>query len=118
MRRVTIHGEKCIYWRVIEINGEQKTLSQWAEQAGVKKETLRKRLILWGVSLVAIDTPLVRNKNLYKKLNPEKNKKKWIASWCLISCGSPRKFVLFYPLSIKAFARQNKEFLHHHLSSV
>ena len=52
-----------LYKLVFEYNGEVKTLIEWAEIAGVRKDTFRRRIVNNGWTLEeAINTPNLRGK--------------------------------------------------------
>lgn len=49
--------------RVIEFNGESKTMAQWAEQCGIRWDTLRSRIDRYGWSIErALTTPTLISK--------------------------------------------------------
>lgn len=48
---------------LIEYNGEIKTLVEWAESAGIRKDTLRSRLVKSGWSMEeALNTPILKGR--------------------------------------------------------
>lgn len=48
---------------LIEYNGEVKTLKEWADIAGIRKDTFRRRLVVYGWTVEdAINTPSLKGK--------------------------------------------------------
>ena len=54
-------NNKCNNHRV-KFNGEEHTISEWARIIGIGKETLRNRILKWGIEK-ALTTPLMENKS-------------------------------------------------------
>ncbi len=61
---------------LIEYNGEKKTIAEWAEIAGIRKDTLRRRIVLYGWSIDdALTIPNMRGNT---KIGHEKWRQKTI----------------------------------------
>jgi hypothetical protein len=75
--------------RLIRYKGVLFTLAELAAITGLEKDCLRKRCNKWGEIDQAIETPLIKNKNQYKKVKRNYQKK----------TDQPVKPDLFYTLS-------------------
>ena len=78
--------------RSVHYKGKDYTLSEAAAMTGLSTDVIRKRCQYWGVCDAVFETPLVKNKNQYKKAgkrSPQSPRSPRICLLNSINCGQP-----------------------------